>query len=51
MARLIMNAQRREVVLYLDGNPLNLRRANLIKLDRKAAARRLNELRAAGVIH
>jgi hypothetical protein len=48
MARLIVDAQRGEVVRYLDGNPLNLRRSNLLKLDRKAAARWRSEWLAAG---
>ena len=47
MARLILDAKPGEVVIYLDGNPRNLRRSNLLKLDRKAAARWRNERHAA----
>jgi hypothetical protein len=47
MARLLLDAQTGEVVIYLDGNPLNLRRSNLLKLDRKAAAQWRSEILAA----
>lgn len=60
MGRLIMDAQPGEAVRYLDGNTCNLRRANLIKLDREAAKKWRSEMLAklrsekklaAGVIH
>jgi hypothetical protein len=40
LARIIMDAKRGEVVLYRDGNPLNLRRANLEVVTKSEATRR-----------
>jgi len=39
LARLIVGAMPGEAVIYRDGNHLNLRRSNLLKLDREAAGR------------
>jgi hypothetical protein len=40
LARVLTGAKRGEVVRYLDGNPFNLRRANLEVLSKAEAARR-----------
>jgi 1-acyl-sn-glycerol-3-phosphate acyltransferase len=40
LARILMNAKRGEKVRYRDGNPLNLRRANLEVVSKSEAARR-----------
>jgi hypothetical protein len=37
LARLLTGAKPGELVRYRDGDPLNLRRANLVLLDREAA--------------
>jgi hypothetical protein len=47
LARLITGAKRGEVVLYGDGNPLNLRRANLEVVTKSEATRRRAANRAA----
>jgi hypothetical protein len=46
MNRLIMDAQPGEVVKFLDGNPRNLRRSNLRKLDTEAAKKWRSEATA-----
>jgi hypothetical protein len=47
LARVMTGATKREVVQYADGNPLNLRRGNLVITGRRAF---MDALKIAGVI-
>lgn len=47
LARILVNAKRGELVLYRDGDPLNLRRANLEVVTKAEAMRRRTTPRSA----